>query len=63
MSYKTNPITLQIMETINIDGKKHYMATEPFGQYLEITKEVTTFSAPNTGYWRGYKVPFPPLTI
>ena len=48
-------MTAQIMEVIYIDGKKRYMASEPFGLYLESIKDVPTFSAPHTGCWRGYE--------
>ncbi len=34
-------MTAQSMETIFIDGKKHYMASEPFGDYLETLPDDT----------------------
>ena len=42
------------METIFIDGKKHYMASEPFEQYLLSIALAPEFYPPNTACWRGY---------
>jgi len=47
-------MTAQSMETIFIDGKKHFMASEPFGQYLMSITEAPDFYPPNTACWRGY---------
>jgi len=47
-------MTAQSMETIYIDGRKHYMASEPFGDYLETLDKPPMFNAPHTGLWRGY---------
>jgi len=47
-------MTAQAMETIYIDGKKHYMAAEPFGDYLEKIDHPPKLLAENTACWRGY---------
>jgi len=47
-------MTAQSMETILIDGRKHWMASEPFGDYLETLDNPPMFNAPNTACWRGY---------
>lgn len=47
-------MTAQSMEIIFIDGKKHYMASEPFKQYIMNIKYAPDFYPPNTACWRGY---------
>lgn len=47
-------MTAQSMETIYIDGRKHWMATEPFSQYLETFEVYPNLAPPDTACWRGY---------
>ncbi len=47
-------MTAQSMEIIYIDGRRHYLASEPFGDYLETLEGAPTFSPPDTACWRGY---------
>lgn len=47
-------MTAQAMETIYIDGKKHYMASEPFNYYLDSLDDPPELSSPHTACWRGY---------
>ena len=42
------------METIIIDGRKRYMAAEPFNYYLETLDDPPELSSPHTACWRGY---------
>ena len=47
-------MTAQSMEIIYVEGRRHYMASEPFGDYLETLEGAPTFSPPDTACWRGY---------
>ena len=47
-------MTAQAMETIYIDGKRNYMASEPFNSYLESLETPPILFSPNTACWRGY---------
>lgn len=47
-------MTAQAMEPIYIDGKKHYMAAEPIGDYLEKIDHPPKLLAENMACLRGY---------
>jgi hypothetical protein len=47
-------MTAQMMEVIYIDGKRHYMASEPMEQYLGKLENAPSFISSWTSCWRGY---------
>lgn len=48
-------MTLQVPETLIIDGQSHDMRTEPLEEYLELLGVRLGFLVVSTACWRGYR--------